>query len=72
MNLRPSHPAGAALGPLAGQVQAVPAGGAVPDVRVTGVTLRSGDVEPGDLFAALPGAAAHGARFASEALERGA
>lgn len=72
MNLRPSHPAGAALGPLAGLVQAVPAGGAVPDIRVTGVTLRSGDVEPGDLFAALPGAAAHGARFAPEALARGA
>ncbi|KUI37808.1 UDP-N-acetylmuramoyl-L-alanyl-D-glutamate--2,6-diaminopimelate ligase [Mycobacterium sp. IS-1590] len=72
MNLRPSHPAGAALGPLAGQVQAVPAGGAVPDVRVTGVTLRSGDVEPGDLFAALPGAASHGARYAGEAIARGA
>ncbi|WP_094286566.1 UDP-N-acetylmuramoyl-L-alanyl-D-glutamate--2,6-diaminopimelate ligase [Mycobacterium lehmannii] len=72
MNLRPSHPAGAALGPLAGQVQAVPAGGAVPEVRVTGVTLRSGDVEPGDLFAALPGASSHGARYAAEAVARGA
>ncbi|GAT09129.1 UDP-N-acetylmuramoyl-L-alanyl-D-glutamate--2,6-diaminopimelate ligase [Mycolicibacterium novocastrense] len=72
MNLRPSHPAGAALGPLAGQVQAVPAGGAVPDVRVTGVTLRSRDVEPGDLFAALPGASSHGARYAAEAIARGA
>ncbi|KUI42791.1 UDP-N-acetylmuramoyl-L-alanyl-D-glutamate--2,6-diaminopimelate ligase [Mycobacterium sp. GA-1199] len=72
MNLRPSHPAGAALGPLAGQVQAVPAGGAVPDIRVTGVTLRSGDVEPGDLFAALPGALSHGARYAAEAIAGGA
>lgn len=72
MNLRPSHPAGAALAPLAGQVQAVPAGGAVPDVRVTGVTLRSGHVEPGDLFAALPGASSHGARYAAEAVARGA
>ncbi|UUO03689.1 UDP-N-acetylmuramoyl-L-alanyl-D-glutamate--2,6-diaminopimelate ligase [Mycolicibacterium novocastrense] len=72
MNLRPSHPAGATLGPLAGQVQAVPAGGAVPDIRVTGVTLRSGDVEPGDLFAALPGASSHGARYAAEAITRGA
>lgn len=72
MNLRPSHPAGAALGPLAGQVQAVPAGGAVPDIRVTGVTLRSGDVQPGDLFAALPGASSHGARYAAEAIARGA
>ncbi|MFV9636528.1 UDP-N-acetylmuramoyl-L-alanyl-D-glutamate--2,6-diaminopimelate ligase [Mycobacterium neumannii] len=72
MNLRPSHPAGAALGPLAGQVQAVPAGGAVPDIRVTGVTLRSGDVEPGDLFAALSGASSHGGRYAAEAIAGGA
>ncbi|HEX3260494.1 MAG TPA: UDP-N-acetylmuramoyl-L-alanyl-D-glutamate--2,6-diaminopimelate ligase, partial [Pseudonocardia sp.] len=27
---------------------------------VTGVTLRASDVRPGDLFAALPGARAHG------------
>jgi UDP-N-acetylmuramoyl-L-alanyl-D-glutamate--2,6-diaminopimelate ligase len=73
MNLRPSHPAGPALGPLAEQVQAVPAGGgAVPDVRVTGITLRSQDVEPGDLFAALPGAASHGGRYSGEAIDRGA
>ncbi|MGE2720827.1 UDP-N-acetylmuramoyl-L-alanyl-D-glutamate--2,6-diaminopimelate ligase [Mycolicibacterium celeriflavum] len=72
MNLRPSHPAGAALGPLAGQVQAVPAGGAVPDIRVTGVTLRSADVAPGDLFAALPGASSHGARYTAEAVASGA
>ena len=39
---------------------------------VTGVTLRASDVRPGDLFAALPGARAHGADFAAEALARGA
>jgi UDP-N-acetylmuramoyl-L-alanyl-D-glutamate--2,6-diaminopimelate ligase len=39
---------------------------------VTGVTLRASDVHPGDLFAALPGARAHGADFAAEALARGA
>lgn len=46
--------------------------GAVPDVRVTGVALRAQDVLPGDLFAALPGAATHGARYANQAIQRGA
>ena len=43
-----------------------------PGTAVTGVTLRASDVHPGDLFAALPGARAHGADFAAEALARGA
>jgi len=56
MNLRPSHPAGSALGLLAEQVAAVPAQGVrVADIRITGVTLRSQDVQGSDLFAALPG-----------------
>jgi UDP-N-acetylmuramoyl-L-alanyl-D-glutamate--2,6-diaminopimelate ligase len=41
-------------------------------VEVTGVTLASDAVQPGDLFAALPGARAHGAQFAAEAAGRGA
>ncbi len=49
-------------------------GGAVhgEDVRVSGVTLASQDVVPGDLYAALPGANAHGARYAAGAVESGA
>jgi UDP-N-acetylmuramoyl-L-alanyl-D-glutamate--2,6-diaminopimelate ligase len=43
-----------------------------PATSVTGVTLASGAVQPGDLFAALPGAHAHGARFAADAAARGA
>jgi UDP-N-acetylmuramoyl-L-alanyl-D-glutamate--2,6-diaminopimelate ligase len=39
---------------------------------VTGVTLSSGAVRPGDLYAALPGAKTHGARFASQAVAAGA
>jgi len=42
------------------------------DVAVTGVCLDSRDVEPGDLYAALPGAHTHGARFAGQAAARGA
>ncbi|WP_165913096.1 UDP-N-acetylmuramoyl-L-alanyl-D-glutamate--2,6-diaminopimelate ligase [Tamaricihabitans halophyticus] len=40
--------------------------------RVTGATLRAQHVLPGDLFAALPGARAHGADFAVDALAAGA
>ena len=43
-----------------------------PDVTVTGVTLSSRDVAPGDLYAALPGANTHGATYAAQALAAGA
>ncbi|MDT0323853.1 Mur ligase domain-containing protein, partial [Streptomyces millisiae] len=73
MKLRPSRPAGQYLLPLAEQVQAVPASGnLLPELRVTGVTLRGQDAQPGDLFAALPGAAVHGARYAADAVAAGA
>jgi UDP-N-acetylmuramoyl-L-alanyl-D-glutamate--2,6-diaminopimelate ligase len=73
MNLRPNHPVGQVLGRLAEQVGAVPADGAtVPNVQVTGVTLRGQNAQPGDLFAALPGAASHGGRYAAEAVTQGA
>jgi UDP-N-acetylmuramoyl-L-alanyl-D-glutamate--2,6-diaminopimelate ligase len=75
--LRPGDTAGVRLPALAAQVGAVVAGSAdrhaaVPDVPVTGVTLRAQDVQPGDLFAALAGSSTHGARFTGEAIERGA
>jgi UDP-N-acetylmuramoyl-L-alanyl-D-glutamate--2,6-diaminopimelate ligase len=41
-------------------------------VAVTGVTLDSRDVRPGDLYAGLPGSRAHGADFAGQAAARGA
>ncbi|CDP89333.1 MULTISPECIES: UDP-N-acetylmuramoyl-L-alanyl-D-glutamate--2,6-diaminopimelate ligase [Mycolicibacterium] len=73
MKLRPSRPAGQYLVPLADQVQAVSAtGNPLPELRVTGVTLRGQDARPGDLFAALPGAAVHGARYAPDAVAAGA
>ena len=71
--LRPSTTTGLPLPELAAQVGAVRAGGGViPDVRVTGVTLRAQDAEPGDLFAALPGSSAHGGSYARDAVEHGA
>ena len=39
---------------------------------VTGVTLSSSAVLPGDLYAALPGARTHGAHYAGDACQRGA
>ncbi len=42
------------------------------DVPLTGVTLDSRTVQPGDLYAALPGANVHGAMFVAAAVTAGA
>ncbi len=69
LSLRPQHPTGRPLAALADLLAtARPAG----ETAVTGVTLDSRTVQPGDLYAALPGAHTHGARFAVEAAGRGA
>lgn len=41
-------------------------------IRISGVANATALLRPGDLFAALPGAAHHGAEFAAEAVARGA
>ncbi|HEU0190875.1 MAG TPA: UDP-N-acetylmuramoyl-L-alanyl-D-glutamate--2,6-diaminopimelate ligase [Mycobacterium sp.] len=70
---RPARTVGVSLSALAAQVGALPApGGTVPELPITGVTLRAQDAMPGDLFAALPGSRTHGARYAHQATERGA
>jgi UDP-N-acetylmuramoyl-L-alanyl-D-glutamate--2,6-diaminopimelate ligase len=60
------------LSALADLVGAPVGGPAGPEPQVTGVTLASGEVRPGDLYAALPGARTHGARFTGDAAARGA
>ncbi len=83
--LSPTRGAGVRLSALAAQVGAVlgagpdeapdhapDQAGIVPDITVNGVTLRAQDVLPGDLFAALPGSTTHGARYAGDAIRRGA
>lgn len=40
--------------------------------RITGITLDSRQIRPGDLYVAVPGVRAHGARFASQAVASGA
>ena len=73
VGLRPARGLGVPLSTLAAQVGAAPAeGSGVPDLRITGVTLRAQDVQSGDLFAALSGASTHGARYLGDAIERGA
>ncbi len=46
--------------------------GPAAEVAVTGITLNSRAVEPGDLYVALPGATRHGADFVPQAIEAGA
>ncbi|HEX7739853.1 MAG TPA: UDP-N-acetylmuramoyl-L-alanyl-D-glutamate--2,6-diaminopimelate ligase [Marmoricola sp.] len=53
-------------------VAAVGEPAAQPLPAVTGVTLSSQRVRPGDLYVALPGASVHGARFAAAAVSAGA
>lgn len=72
---RPAHPAGATLAQLVAAVPGMRLGSdssADGQVRVTGATVRGQQVRPGDLFAAVPGAATHGARFAGQAAAAGA
>ncbi|SDM90853.1 UDP-N-acetylmuramoyl-L-alanyl-D-glutamate--2,6-diaminopimelate ligase [Allokutzneria albata] len=68
---RPSHVEPVALSELAALVDARLELSAQ-DPAITGATLRAQHVRPGDLFAALPGANAHGADFAAQALAAGA
>lgn len=72
--LRPHHHRGADLAELAtllGAAMSHPQGSAAP-VHVSGVSLDSRSICPGDLYVALPGARAHGAQFAGQAIAAGA
>ena len=55
-----------------GEAVGVVVPGASADVAVTGISLNSRTVEPGDLYVALPGATRHGADFAAQAIAAGA
>lgn len=70
--LRPARPAPQDLAELLEAVPGLRAIGDVAGVRVTGCTLDSRKVRPGDLYAAVPGANAHGASFAAAAVAAGA
>jgi UDP-N-acetylmuramoyl-L-alanyl-D-glutamate--2,6-diaminopimelate ligase len=46
--------------------------GNAPAVEITGISIASTDVQPGDVFVAMPGVTHHGASFATDAVSRGA
>lgn len=46
--------------------------GVTDGLRVTGVSMDSRDVRPGDLYVGVPGARAHGAQFGAQAAAQGA
>src|SRR5690606_8047082 len=76
---RPEHPPMTQISVLADAigarveiVNAAAGDDAARAAAVTGIDLRAQGIRPGDVFAALPGARAHGASFAGTALERGA
>ncbi|NKY58740.1 UDP-N-acetylmuramoyl-L-alanyl-D-glutamate--2,6-diaminopimelate ligase [Nocardia flavorosea] len=70
--LRPARPPSTPLSDLLETIAADPRPAVPADLRITGIEQRSDAVLPGDLFAALPGSRAHGARFAADAVARGA
>ena len=69
--LRPEHPAPRSLAMLV-QEFGLEYRGSVDGVEVTGVTLGTGDLHPGDLFVGIQGVNSHGAAYAAAAKEGGA
>ena len=71
LSMRPQQPRATALTDVLDLTGAI-AHGDLAGLTVTGVTLDSRDVQPGDLYIGMPGANLHGATFAASAAERGA
>ncbi len=69
--LRPEHPAPRSLAMLV-QEFGLEYRGSVDGAEVTGVTLGTGDLHPGDLFVGIQGVNSHGASYAAAAKEGGA
>jgi UDP-N-acetylmuramoyl-L-alanyl-D-glutamate--2,6-diaminopimelate ligase len=69
--LRPEHPLAR---PLAGLVSefGLDSVGSLDGVEITGITLRSTEVEAGDLYVGIQGLNSHGAQYASQAAASGA
>lgn len=69
--LRPEHPTAR---PLTGLIEefGLEHTGSVDGVEITGVTVRTTEVQPGDLYVGIPGAHSHGAHFATDARDAGA
>ncbi|GAB3604218.1 Mur ligase family protein [Microbacterium aureliae] len=69
--LRPQHPPAHALSALAERFGATVRGDAA-GVTLTGLTLATADLRPGEVFVAIRGVNRHGAEFARTAADKGA
>jgi UDP-N-acetylmuramoyl-L-alanyl-D-glutamate--2,6-diaminopimelate ligase len=70
-SLRPEHPQPRALAGLVTEL-GLSSTDSLDGVEVTGITLTTKDVRPGDIFVGIPGAKVHGAKFVTAAAEAGA
>jgi UDP-N-acetylmuramoyl-L-alanyl-D-glutamate--2,6-diaminopimelate ligase len=69
--LRPEHPSARSLAGLVSEF-GLETSGSLDGVEVTGVTLSTNDLHPGDLYVGIQGAHSHGAQYAAQAREGGA
>lgn len=69
--LRPQHPSARLLAMLVSEFD-LETRGSLDGVEVTGITLSTDNLQPGDLYVGVPGARRHGAEFASQARKAGA
>ena len=69
--LRPEHPSARSLAELVNEF-GLEFSGSVDGVELTGVTLSTSDVRPGDLYVGIKGANSHGAGYALAAKDAGA
>ncbi len=69
--LRPQHPAPRSLAGLVHHF-GLESSGSLDGVEITGITLSTADLHPGDLFVGVRGVNGHGASYAAQAREGGA
>ena len=69
--LRPEHPSARSLAELVNEFE-LEHRGSVDGVEITGVTLSTNEVRPGDLYVGIRGEHSHGAGYAEQARDRGA
>jgi len=69
--LRPEHPSARSLAELVNEF-GLDVRGSLDGVEITGVTLSTGDLHPGDLYVGIQGAHSHGASYADQARDGGA
>lgn len=69
--LRPEHPSARSLAQLVSEF-GLEHEGSLDAIEITGITLSTADLHPGDLYVGVPGAHRHGAEFAEQARDGGA